>query len=153
MWNLISSWVAARPARKRKLAARAIIIEDLELRQLLSATTGIESGAIAEIQTLHHGKAVPRIDGVAGEYTFSGEPGTLTITQQGLGIHGVITEDHNPSGDFDAQFHSSRAKLAKGTGTFFFSDDQSTSNVKVKIKFFPDGQGGFNFSYHYKTIR
>lgn len=156
MWNVVKSWVASsshRSAlRRRPKFIPGVAVENLESRQLLSATMGGDRGAAAETAVAQQGRSVPRIDGVAGEYTFFGEPGTLTITQNGLNIHGVISVEHDPSGDFDAAFKKPQSKVARGTGSFLFQGDEGTVPVKIKIKFKPDGQGGFNFSYRYKEL-
>lgn len=157
MWNVVTSWIARDPAqsvspRRKKKVVAGVAIENLESRQLLSATMGVERGAAAETSVAQHGRSVPRIDGVAGEYTFFNEPGTLTITQDGLTIHGVISVEHDPSGDFDAAFKKPQSKVARGFGNFLFQGDESSVAVKVKIKFTPDGQGGFNFRYRYREL-
>lgn len=157
MWTVVKSWIARNPVQRisprRKKVVSGVAVENLESRQLLSATMGVDPSAAAETSVARHGRAVPRIDGVAGEYTFFNEPGTLTITQDGLSIHGVISAEHNPSGNFDAFFKKPQSKVARGTGDFLFQGDAGTTPVKVKFKFTPDGSGGFNFSYHYRELR
>lgn len=155
MWSAVQSWIVRNPFRRavprRQKAMTGSIIENLESRQLLSATMGAEPRA-AETSVGHHGRAVARLDGVDGEYTFFNEPGTMTITQNGLNIHGVISVEHDPSGQFDATFKKSTGKVAKGTGDFLFQGDEGTVPVKIKIKFRPDGEGGFNFTYRYREL-
>jgi hypothetical protein len=157
MWNLVKTWLESRSAcgvaRRRQRAQAGTHIEGLELRQLLSATSGIDHGVATATHVVQDGKAVPRIAGVAGDYTFFDGPGTLTITQDGSNIHGVITADHNPSGTFDASFKKPQSKVAKGTGSFLFQGDEISTPVSVTFKFKSDHQGGFNFKYHYKEIR
>jgi hypothetical protein len=144
---LTAAW--KRPARRRQAVA-ATQIENLELRQLLSASGN--GHAAAEVA---HGKAaVPKIDVAGDDYTFSDGIGGMVITQDGLNIHGVITRQGSfPNGEFDASFKTDKAKVAKGTGSFILKDETEPTPVNFKIKFKVFSDGGISFHYNYKKIK
>lgn len=123
------------------------------MRTLLSAISGHEAIAAEVAVESHTARAVPRVDGVANDYTFFDGLGTMTVTQNGQTIHAVISRPTDePNGSFDATFKKPNSKVAKGQGTFTFADE-TTSDVNVKIKFKSNGDGTFNFNYHFHKIK
>lgn len=118
MWSLVKSWVGNRPvkARRRKILMR-VAVEGLELRQLLSAATGLEHIA-AEVSGVHagapEGPAVPRINVAAADYPYSEGLKFTSITQERLNIHSVMTRpDSSPIRTLDASFKNDLTKPAK----------------------------------------
>lgn len=138
------------PAARRRQLNSGTQIENLELRQMLSASGGGHRAA-AEIA---QARAVPRIDVAGNDYEFSDGIGGMVITQNGLSIHGVITRPNDsPNGTFDAAFKTDKSKVAKGTGSLILEGDETETPVKFKIKFKIFKDGGVGFHYHYSINR
>lgn len=108
-----------------------------------AVTTGHGKGtAAADVGKGTHSKATPRAVNVAGDHDFSSSDlgnGTLTITQNGLAITGVVTADNLTSGSFAAQFKNDRARKAKGTAEFLYNGDEVAVNFNFQITFFKNG--------------
>lgn len=141
----------AKMFRRRPRPVGLLSPESLESRALLSAARCdvAEVPVVADVQT--HGRhATPRLQ-VAGDYSFGGDDfgdGSLVITQEGNNIHGEITAPLVQSASFDAAFKKDSAKVAKGTITARFLEDDGPSQAKFKIKFKVQGD---DFLYFYKT--
>lgn len=159
MTSLLTSQVLVRlfsrisgPSRRRQRVSFRTSLENLESRALLSAA-GCDSLSMAsEVHTTHiqHGKAaVPRIDGVAGQFDiFGGDigEGTLTIVQNGLNLNGTFNAANLQSGSFQASFKTAKSRVAKGTAELAFVGDEVPGDYKFKINFKKNG----NFSFRYR---
>ena len=157
MTSLLTSQVLVRlfsrisgPSRRRQRISFHTSLENLESRAVLSAAA-CDSNMASEVHATHaqHGKtAVPRIDGVAGEFEISGGDignGTLTIVQNGQNLNGTFESANLQSGTFQASFRTAKARVARGTAELAFVGDEVPGDYKFTIRFNKNG-----FSYRYR---
>ena len=159
MTNLLKTHVLDRllsqivgPRKRRSPISLRNSLEDLESRALLSAVGGEALDAACDVQTIQavsQGRAVPRIDGVAGTFEISGGDignGSLTITQEGQQIAGTFDTSNIIEGSFNAQFKTAKARVARGTAQFVYVGEEVAENFKFTIRFKKNG----DFSFRYR---